>query len=266
MGLRIQTNVAAMNAHRQLSISDAKMAKSLERLSSGYRINRAADDAAGLAIAGKLRINNRSYVKASENTLQATAMVQVAEGAMDQIENIINRLKELATQSASSTTDTDGRESLNSEFTTLVEEIDRIANSTKYGGTNLIKGTFGAEVVHAAETVEVGSVRRRQIQVRTSGQERGVDTRGLPGCSETVRGKEQVETVDRFAHRGPPGQRDRAARPGFRLHRERRAGDGCIQHRHHGRRPGAFAAPGERGGLQDVAALEQIDGDRECAG
>ena len=156
MGLRIQTNVAAMNAHRQLSISDAKMAKSLERLSSGYRINRAADDAAGLAIAGKLRVNNRSYVKASENTLQATALVQVAEGAMDQVENIINRLKELATQSASSTTDTDGRASLNAEFATLVEEIDRIANSTKYGGTQLINGNFGAEVESMSAVASMG--------------------------------------------------------------------------------------------------------------
>ncbi|MBW2036276.1 MAG: flagellin [Deltaproteobacteria bacterium] len=146
MGLRIQTNVAALNAHRQLGISDANLSKSLERLSSGYRINKAADDAAGLAIAGKLRVNVKSYVKASENTAQAIAMVQVAEGAMDQIENIVNRLKELATQAASANTDTDGRSRLNDEFTTLKNEIDRIANSTKYGGTDLIHGTFGAKV------------------------------------------------------------------------------------------------------------------------
>ena len=146
MGLRIQTNVAALNAHRQLGISDANLSKSLERLSSGYRINKAADDAAGLAIAGKLRVNIKSYVKAAENTQQAIAMVQVAEGAMDQIENIVNRLKELATQAASANTDSDGRSRLNSEFSELVSEIDRIANSTKYGGTDLIHGTFGAKV------------------------------------------------------------------------------------------------------------------------
>jgi len=146
MGLRIQTNVAALNAHRQLGISDANLSKSLERLSSGYRINKAADDAAGLAIAGKLRVNVKSYVKAAENTQQAIAMVQVAEGAMDQIENIVNRLKELATQAASANTDSDGRSRLNSEFSELVSEIDRIANSTKYGGTDLIHGTFGAKV------------------------------------------------------------------------------------------------------------------------
>ena len=146
MGLRIQTNVAAMNAHKNLGVSDTAISKSLERLSSGYRINRAADDAAGMAIAGKLRTNVKSFVKAAENTAQANAMAQVAEGAMDQIENIANRLKELATQSASTNTDTDGRSRLNSEFSALLAEVDRIANTAKYGGTNLLNGTFGAEV------------------------------------------------------------------------------------------------------------------------
>ena len=146
MSLRIRTNIPALNTHRQLSISSTNMAKSLERLSSGYRINRAADDAAGLAIAGKLRTNIRSFVKAAENTAQATSMLQVGEGGMDQIENIVNRLKELATQAASTNTDTNGRSRLNDEFIALVSEIDRIAESTKYGTTNLINGNFGAEV------------------------------------------------------------------------------------------------------------------------
>jgi flagellin len=152
MGLRIQTNIAAMNAHKNLGTSNDAVSKSLERLSSGYRINRAADDAAGLAIAGKLRTNVKSFVKASENTAQANAMVQVAEGAMDQIENIVNRMKELATQSASTNTDSDGRSRLNSEFSALVSEIDRIANSTKYGSTDLLHGTFGAVVASSGAT------------------------------------------------------------------------------------------------------------------
>ena len=141
-----------MNAHRQLGISDSRMGKSLSRLSSGFRINKAADDAAGLAIAGKLRTNIKSFVKASENTAQATAMVQVAEGAMDQVENIMNRLKELATQAASTNTDSDGRNRLNDEFSALLSEVDRIAQSTKYGGTALIDGTFGASVASSGAT------------------------------------------------------------------------------------------------------------------
>ncbi len=146
MGLRIQTNVEAMNAHRNLGISSGNMSKSLERLSSGYRINKAADDAAGLAIAGKLRTNVKSFVKAAENTAQATAMAQVAEGAMDQVENIMNRLKELATQASSANTDLDGRARLNDEFTALTDEIDRISKATKYGGDQLLTGNFGATV------------------------------------------------------------------------------------------------------------------------
>lgn len=149
MALRIATNVAAMNAQRNLGVSDARLARSLEKLSSGYRINRASDDAAGLAIAGKLRTNIRSYVKAAENTAQGNAMVLVGEGGMDQIENIVNRLKELATQAASANTDTDGRGRLNSEFSALKSEIDRIANSTKYGSDVLLGGSFGAEVTAA---------------------------------------------------------------------------------------------------------------------
>jgi len=141
-----------MNAHRNLGKANSAVGKSLERLSSGYRINSAKDDAAGLAIAGKLRTNVKSFVKAAENTAQANAMVQVAEGAMDQVENIINRMKELATQAASTNTDSDGRNRLNAEFGALVSEIDRIANSTKYGSTDLLHGTFGATVAASGAT------------------------------------------------------------------------------------------------------------------
>jgi len=157
MALRIQTNIPALNTQRQLSISSSSMSKSLERLSSGYRINRAADDAAGLAIAGKLRTNIRSFVKAAENTAQASSMLMVGEGGMDQIENIINRLKELATQAASTNTDSNGRARLNDEFGALVSEIDRIAESTKYGSTNLINGNFGAMVDASHTSAQLSS-------------------------------------------------------------------------------------------------------------
>ena len=144
MGLRIQTNIVAQNAHRQLSISDANMSKSLERLSSGYRINRAADDAAGLAIASSFRANVASFKVASRNTSEANALLQVAEGGMEQIENMLTRLKELATQAASANVGTSERVKINAEGNALISEIDRIANATKYGSTKLLDGTFGA--------------------------------------------------------------------------------------------------------------------------
>lgn len=144
MSLRIVNNIAAFNAHRNLALSDDMLSRSLEKLSSGFKINRAVDDAAGLAVSEGLRANIRSYRKASENTSQAAALLQVAEGAMNEIGNILQRLKELATQAASANvTDTD-RAKVDAEATQLEEEIDRIANSTKYGTSTLINGNFGA--------------------------------------------------------------------------------------------------------------------------
>ncbi|MFH1148178.1 MAG: flagellin [Pseudomonadota bacterium] len=144
MGLRIANNITAMNAHRWLSTSDAGMAKSLERLSSGYRINRAADDAAGLAISQGFRADIASFKVASRNTSEANSLLQVAEGGMDQVGNMLTRLKELATQAASANVSTSERSKINSEANALISEIDRISVSTKYGSTSLLDGTFGA--------------------------------------------------------------------------------------------------------------------------
>ncbi len=143
MGLRIQNNIAALNTHRQMTISDMNLSKSLERLSSGYRINRAADDAAGLSVSMKFRAQIRSLYQASRNASEGNSLLQVAEGGADQISGILSRMKELATQAASANTTSADRTNINSEVTTLKEEIDRIANSTKYGTTALIDGSFG---------------------------------------------------------------------------------------------------------------------------
>ncbi|MFA5182751.1 MAG: flagellin, partial [Syntrophales bacterium] len=142
MGLRIQNNIAAMNAHKQLSIADSGMTKSLERLSSGYRINKAADDAAGLAISQQFRADIASFKVASRNTAEAGSLLQVAEGAMDQIGNMLTRLKELATQAASANAGSN-LDKIESEKDKLISEIDRIANSTEYAGSKLLDGTFG---------------------------------------------------------------------------------------------------------------------------
>jgi len=146
MALRIANNIAAMNAQRWLGVSDAGMKKSLERLSSGYRINRAADDAAGLAISQSFRADIASFKVASRNTSEASSMLQVAEGAMDQIGNMLTRLKELATQGASANAGTN-LDKIDAEREALVNEINRIANVTGYAGTKLIDGTFGSGVV-----------------------------------------------------------------------------------------------------------------------
>lgn len=138
MALRINTNIAALNAHRQLADTDARLSVSMERLSSGYRINKAKDDVAGLSIANKFRMEVRSLRMAQQNVSQATSMLQMAEGGAQKIETIIERLKELATLAASANTDDSGRTSLNAEAEKLIAEIDRIANDTKYSGTAML--------------------------------------------------------------------------------------------------------------------------------
>jgi flagellin len=144
MGFRIQNNIAAMNAQKNLGISDSAMSKSLERLSSGYRINSAKDDAAGLSISQGFRADIASYKVASRNVTEGNALLQVAEGSMDQVGNMLTRLKELATQAASSNAGTN-LDKINAEGNQLLLEIDRIANSTAYAGTKLVDGTFGVK-------------------------------------------------------------------------------------------------------------------------
>ena len=134
MSLRIQHNIAAMTAHRNLVTSDNMMAQSLERLSSGYRINKAADDAAGLAISSQMRTDIASLNQASRNVAEANSQVQTIEGAYDQIGNILTRLKELATE-ASSANASDNADKIQAEASQLLDEINRIGASTSGGGT-----------------------------------------------------------------------------------------------------------------------------------
>jgi flagellin len=143
MGLRIQNNITAMNAHRNLMVSDTGLSKSLERLSSGFRINSAKDDAAGLAISQTFRADIASAKVAQRNISEANALLQTAEGAMDTIGNILTRMKELATQAASANVGGDISK-VAAEYDALVSEISRIGDSTKYAGVTLIDGSFSA--------------------------------------------------------------------------------------------------------------------------
>lgn len=141
MGLRINTNVASLNAQRNLVGTKRGLDKSLERLSSGYRINRAGDDAAGLAISENLRAQIRGLKQASRNAQDGVSLVQVAEGGLNEVSSILIRLRELAVQAASDTVGPVERQFLNVEYDQLVSEIDRIADSTEFNGTPLLSGT-----------------------------------------------------------------------------------------------------------------------------
>ncbi len=137
MAFRIPHNVEAMTAHRWLNNAQFSLNRSLERLSSGYRINRAADDAAGLAIANQFRQEIASLKVAYNNASQATNLIQVAEGTTSKITDMITRLKELATEAASDTVDDSRRTFLHNEAHQIIEEINNLADSTKYAGQAL---------------------------------------------------------------------------------------------------------------------------------
>jgi len=141
--MRIQNNITAINAHRQYGINSSGIAKSTEKLSSGFRINRAGDDAAGLAISEKMRAQIRGLTMASKNSQDAISMVQTAEAALQSTHNVLQRMRELAVQSSSDTNEqTIDRAALQAEFAQLKAEIDDTAAKTRFNDQNLIDGTF----------------------------------------------------------------------------------------------------------------------------
>lgn len=144
MGLRIATNVSSLTAQRHMRETRQLLDRSLERLSSGYRINRAGDDAAGLAISEKLRAKTRGLVQAQRNSSDGISLIQVAEGGLNEVQNILVRLRELGVQAASDTIGPQERRYLDEEYQSLKEEIDRIANVTEFNGTVLLDGTGGS--------------------------------------------------------------------------------------------------------------------------
>ncbi|MBC7360561.1 MAG: flagellin FliC [Desulfacinum sp.] len=138
MALRINTNVTAINVQRNLTINNRNLSKSLERLSTGYRINRAGDDAAGFAVANTFKAKISSLRVAYQNASESNSMLQVADGAFHEIESILVRMKELATQAAGDQIRDEERELLQTEFSELQDELDRIAKTSKYNGVTLV--------------------------------------------------------------------------------------------------------------------------------
>lgn len=142
--MRIQHNISALNSHRQLGNNNSAIGKNLEKLSSGYRINRAGDDAAGLAISEKMRAQIKGLETAQKNAQDGISLVQTAEGALTEVHSMLNRMVELATQSANGTyEDTVDRANLQKEVKSLKSEIDRIADSTNFNGIKLLNGNLG---------------------------------------------------------------------------------------------------------------------------
>ena len=144
MGLRINQNIAAQNAYRNLSITDNQLAKSLEKLSSGFRINRAADDAAGLSISEGLRAQIGGLKVAVRNAQEGVSVVQTAEGALTEVHAILQRMRDLAVQASNTgSQNAEARQAAQLEFNQLVDELNRIGSTTSFGKSKLLDGTFG---------------------------------------------------------------------------------------------------------------------------
>src|SRR5689334_15273330 len=143
MGLRVNTNIASLNSQRHLRGTRLNLDKSLERLSSGSRINSAGDDAAGLAISENLKAQIRGLRQAKRNGMDGVSLIQVSEGGLNEISNMLVRLRELAIQAASDTIGDTERQFTDREFQSLKQEIDRIANVTQFNGIPLLNGRAG---------------------------------------------------------------------------------------------------------------------------
>ncbi|HEX3027924.1 MAG TPA: flagellin [Clostridia bacterium] len=149
--MRINNNVMAMNAHRQLKVNTSSQSKSLEKLSSGYAINRAGDDAAGLAISEKMRGQIRGLQMASKNSQDGISLIQTAEGALGETHSILQRMRELAVQASNDTNVVADRGAIKTELDDLISEVDRIATNTQFNTQSLLDGTF------ATKTIQVGA-------------------------------------------------------------------------------------------------------------
>ncbi len=140
--LSIQTNVSAISAQNNLSSTSNSLNTSMERLSSGFRINRAADDAAGLAISEKLKAQIGGLTQASQNAQDGISMIQTAEGALDEVQSMMQRMRDLSVQAASDTNDQSDRANINLELGQLQQEIDSISGTTKFNGQTLLNGSL----------------------------------------------------------------------------------------------------------------------------
>ena len=155
----VQHNLTAMNANRQLGITTGAQAKSSEKLSSGYRINRAGDDAAGLKISEKMRSQIRGLDKASDNAQDGISLIQTAEGALNEAHSILQRMNELAVQGANDTNQSIDRDAINDELEALTTELDRISQTTQFNKQNLLDGTF------SDKKLQVGANTDQKIEV-----------------------------------------------------------------------------------------------------
>lgn len=202
MALTVNTNVASLNTQKNLNKASDALSTTMQRLSSGLKINSAKDDAAGLQISNRLTSQINGLNVAVKNANDGISIAQTAEGAMQESTNILQRMRELALQSANGSNSAEDRASLQSEYSQLTTELTRIANTTTFGGRNLLDGSFGTTSfqvgANANETINVtlGNISANSIgsqQVKSVGVE--PSTTGVAGGAITVTGSGQSEDI-----------------------------------------------------------------------
>ena len=176
--MRIQHNITALNAHRNLTNNNSAVGKSLEKLSSGYRINRAGDDAAGLAISEKMRAQITGLETAQKNANDGISLVQTAEGALTEVHSMLNRMVELSTQAANGTYSTANRQEMQKEINRLNDEIDRISQTANFNGTKLFSG-FATGGTTQKITLHVGDSHETANQLKVTFQKMNSESLGL---------------------------------------------------------------------------------------
>lgn len=186
MAMVVQHNLTAMNANRQLGVTTSAQAKSAEKLSSGYRINRAGDDAAGLKISEKMRSQVRGLNRASTNAQDGVSLIQTAEGALNEAHSILQRMNELAVQGANDTNENIDRDAINQELDALTTELDRISTTTQFNKQNLLDGTF------QKKNLQVGANANQKITISIDNM--NAQTLGLRSVSKTTTPEAQTGT------------------------------------------------------------------------
>jgi len=183
--MRINTNIASINAQRHLWNTGNTVSKSMERLSSGLRINRAADDAAGLAISEGMKSDIRALGQASKNAADGISMVQIAEGSMDEVNSILIRMRELAQQASNETLGATERDYIDDEFQALSAEIDRISTSTDFNGIALLDGTAGSLDIQVGIGTTAADAIAVDLTTATNATTLGVVASDLTGADNT---------------------------------------------------------------------------------
>ena len=192
----INHNMNALNAHRNMNVNNTAAGKSMEKLSSGLRINRAGDDAAGLAISEKMRGQIRGLTQASRNSADGISMIQTAEGALNETTNILQRMRELAVQASNDTNTTSDREEIQKEINALTEEVDRIANNTEFNTQKLLNGSKSGEagdLVREEVTAVEGQFKINLDKVLVEGDSLVVDGKVIKFGKDDVTAQDKIK-------------------------------------------------------------------------